>query len=233
MMIWKILLVVAVALVVASVENTINSVSYEELRNLLDAERPRADAERQRADAECKRADEAEIKLGQENSRRSRILAKCNDFSEIHAKALSLADSLPSDAFVPHIRSLEDFPDDANAKGGEYLAITAASTYEEREKAAAELRKYQPKFLISNIGTDLQIDERTHAYQDRGKTDDIVFSYDFVWGVERVKNHDEALFAVTIVRAHEKAHHLGHNNRYKGTDTTPENFRLKDVVCTF
>jgi hypothetical protein len=227
MKICKILLVfcviVASPLVVACVEITDYGVSYEELRNLLESERKRADEEKLRADAVWQRvdeeklradagwqrADEAERKLEQENDWRSRILAKCNDFSEIYSKALSLADST-SDAFVPHIRSLDKFPDDANAKGGEYLAITAASTHEEREKAAAELKKYQPKFRIANMSSNSEIDENSHAYQDRGKTNDIVFSYDFVWGIERLKNPEEALFAVTIVTAHEK-----------------------DVVCTF
>jgi hypothetical protein len=127
---------------------------------------------------------------------------------------------------------LEEFPDDPRARGGVYPAITAASTKEEQENAAAELNKYQPKFRISLLGSDPQIDEKTHAYQDRGKSNDIVFAADFVWGIERVKNHEEALFVTTIVIAHEKAHELGHNNRYKGTDSTPEK-NCSNAVCNF
>ena len=237
MLIWKVLLVVCVVvrvaslLVVASVENTDDGHSYGELRKMLEAAEKRASSERQRAEAAEQRANAAEQKWDEENSRRSRICAKCHNFSDILPKAISLSDSLPSDAFVPHIRSLEEFPDDPVARGGKNLAVTSASTHEEREKAAAELKKYQPNFRISNMSTDPQLQVSSHAYQDRGKSNDIVFSADFVWGIERVRNREEALFATTIVIAHEKAHELGHNNRYKGTDSTPEKFRLKDSVC--
>jgi hypothetical protein len=226
MVIWKFFLAVCVIcmvvhvaspLVLASVGNADNGLSYEEQR--LEIERQRADAERQRADA-------AELKWDEENSRRSRICAKCHNFSEILPQARSLADSLPRDAFVPHIRSLEEFPDDPNARGGEYLAITAASNYEEREKAAAELKKYQPTFRTSNMSTDPRLQEASYAYQDRGESNDIVFAPDFVWGIERVRDREEALFATTIKIAHERANE-------KSTDSTPENVCLKDAVCNF
>ena len=248
MVVWRCLLLVCVIVHVASplevtaVENTDTRLSYEEMRELLatelvterqraDAERQRADAERQRADAERQRADSTQQKLDEENLRQSQILAKCHSFEEILPEADSRSNSLPDDAFVPHIRSLEKFPDLSGARCGDYPAITTPSSNEEREQAAAEIKKIQPKFRIADMRTDPQIEVTVQAYQDRGKTGDIVFSSDFVWAIERVKNREEALFVTITVIGHEKAHGVGHNNRYKDTDSTPENFRSMDEVC--
>jgi hypothetical protein len=69
-----------------------------------------------------------------------------------------------------------------------------------------------------------RIQESSYAYQDRGESKDIVFAADFVLGIERVRDREEALFATAIVIAHERANE-------KSTDSTPENVCLKDAVC--
>jgi hypothetical protein len=130
MVIWRCLLLVCVVVHVASplevtaVESTDTRISYEKMCELLATERQRADAERQRADAERQRADSTQQKLDEEYFRQSQILAKCHSFEEILIEADSRSNSLPDDAFVPHIRSLEKFPDLSGARCGEYPGVT-------------------------------------------------------------------------------------------------------------
>ena len=123
----------------AFIDTSNDGISNEELRNMLNAERQIADAAqqkldaaqqeleavRQRADAERQRADAAQQKLDEENNRRLRVCAKYHSFKDILAAAVPLADTLPIDAFVQHIRSLIQFPDPPNSIGGGYPLLSS------------------------------------------------------------------------------------------------------------
>ena len=166
----------------------------------------------------------AETRENEELHRASQFLRKMHSFAEIQAEAEEYSKSLPCDAYVPHIRSVSSFPDPLVHGDYAYPAVSAPSTAVELEQARAALEQCKPNFRIGKFGEDENIEDRDLAYQDRGKAGDIVISDVFVWGVERLKNREEAVFVTTVVIGHEKAHIVSSQNRYKGIERTPETF---------
>ena len=166
----------------------------------------------------------AETRENEELHRASQFLRKMHSFAEIQAEAEEYSKSLPCDAYVPHIRSVSSFLDRFVDEDYDYPAVSAPSTAVELEQARAVLELCKPMFRIGKFGEDENIEDRDLAYQDRGKTGDIVISDVFVWGVERLKNREEAVFVTTVVIGHEKAHIVSSQNRYKGIERTPETF---------
>ncbi len=191
----------------------------------------RFDEERNRREAAERNATEAWILLKAERQqktaeliRRDHYISPLHNFADILTEAEEVDKQLPRDAYVPHVRSVRNFPDPPKKGVYTYPAISDPATDNELEEARAALEQCKPKYRIGKYFEDDQIDGLTLAYQDRGNTGDIVFSEDFVWGVERLKNREEAVFLTTIVIGHEKAHIVSYHNRYKNMQLTPEKF---------
>jgi hypothetical protein len=135
---------------------------------------------------------------------------------DLITKARDLMLLFPGDAWVPHMRSTDNYPSDAKAIG----------------EPASEDEKMLARDYISrrNLGVDVVdfIELEIHdavAFHDRGKSGNICVSTDLAYALERIQDDNEAEAAAGIIIAHEHGHDAWYENRGQHKEFSPDSFK--------
>ena len=104
---------------------------------------------------------------------------------------------LPAHTIVPHMRHTTDFRLDSNA-------INNTPSDEELESANDYIKSTQPAIHVEDFIQLGHLD--AVAVMDRTETGRILFSTDLVWGLERLKDDNDAKFMTRVINWHEHGH---------------------------
>jgi hypothetical protein len=130
--------------------------------------------------------------------------------------AIANLHKLPANTIVPHMRSVDGFPLDSDA-------IKAEPTAEELESAKCFIQGLTPQVRVRDF-VALGMEDSV-ASMDLEGSREISFSTDFVWGLERLQDENDAKFMCRITLWHMLGHAAWFGFRGNGKDHTPETFK--------
>ena len=132
------------------------------------------------------------------------------------AKARKLMSQFPGDAWVPHMRSVENYPSDSKA-------IEEPASEEEKRVARDYINSRNLEVEIVDI-VELEIFDAV-AFHDREKSGKIFVSTDLASALERIQDDNEAVSAAGIILGHEQGHDAWYENRGQHTKFSPDSFK--------
>jgi hypothetical protein len=192
------------------------NVRFLELEDRANTAENRANTAEHRANTAEHRANPPQNKALKQQSIAEKTWRVMRDRNVLIQDAVTNLHMLPGHAIVPHMRRKTTFPSDA-------LAITTEPSDEELEAANRYI-----KSLILDTSVHDFVKKGMHdavAANDRNDSGSIWFPSDFIWGLERLADDNDAKFICRATLYHEIGHKTWFEFRGEKTGDSPASFK--------